>query len=118
MTDSKFGGGLLQQKKIWSVFPLGISIADLADGEQIKGQNKLTNRFWLKTIFDHSKAYRAPWELFDNLTKVPLRSENGEYLNLNARKKMALKNAYQALGMSYQRPFLIRSKIQFWPYFS
>ena len=77
MKGKAFGGGLLQKQKYWSLFPLGLGPEDLGPQEDV---------------------FRGPWQVFEKFLTVPLKSKSGEYLNTNAKKKMALKEAYTKIG--------------------
>ena len=77
MRGRSFGGGLIQKQKYWSLFPIGIGPEDLGPGEDV---------------------FRGPWQVFEKFLAVPLKSKSGDYLNTDAQKKIALKQAYTRIG--------------------
>ena len=90
MKGKSFGGGLLQKQKYWSLFPLGLGPEDLGPQEDV---------------------FRGPWQVFEKFLTVPLKSKSGEYLNTNAKKKMALKEAYTKIGTFLRSVKLIISML-------
>ena len=69
--------GVLKQKKEWDLHPFQWGIEDLAPGETI---------------------YRAPFEIFEQLLKVPLLNSDGVLINRAGDKKKQLRDAYKSLG--------------------
>ena len=69
--------GTLKQKKEWDINPFQWGVEDLAPGEMI---------------------YRAPFEIFEQLLKVPLLNSAGELINRAGDKKQKLRDAYKSIG--------------------
>ena len=69
--------GTLKQKKEWDVNPFQWTVEDLAPGESI---------------------FRAPFEIFEQLLKVPLLNADGVHINRAGDKKKSLRDAYKSLG--------------------
>ena len=87
----KMSFGVLKQKKEWDVNPFQWGVEDLASGETI---------------------YRAPFEIFEQLLKIPLLNSDGVLINRAGDKKQQLRDAYKSIGTNFKHfPCKVRNLV-------
>ena len=73
----EFGGGILEPKKFWDLFPFTYSQEDREENEE---------------------TFRSPFTLFGKFLDSTIINQRGEIINSTGEKKTALKKAYKEKG--------------------